>query len=289
MKKKTLAIIVFISVLFLSATAKVWSVDLAEANPYMYHEITSPRPDTSPPRISIAYPQNKTYSTDEIDFDYNVSKPEGPGALGCFILSVYYKADWLTQEECDYSQNNIPQFPEFEEFHHRLTGIPDGHHSIVINSTGSGGYADMNTLTWYSFDSVGYAVVNFTVDTVAPKVSLLHPGNETYETPDIPIDFTVNEQFSLIKFSLDGQQNVTVAGNAILAALSYGEHNVTLYATDVAGNVGASETVTFSVVQPKPISTMPIVAASAVAAFVFVAELLAYLRKHRQKLSTISK
>jgi hypothetical protein len=281
-KKRTAAIVAFISILFVSATTKAWSPDFAEANPYMYHEITSPRPDTSPPKISIASPQNKTYNVNEIDFAYNVSKPEGPGTLGCFILRVCYKADWLKQEECDYDQNGIPQFSEFEEFHHRFTGIPDGNHSILINSTGSGGYVDMKTLTWYGFDIVGYAVVNFTVDTVAPEVSLLHPGNETYQTSNIAIDFTVNEQFSLITYSLDGQQNVTITGNAILTGLSEGEHDITLYATDVAGNVGSSRTVSFSVVPPKPMLTEPVAVASMIAASVFVAG-LAFLLVHKKR------
>jgi hypothetical protein len=46
---------------------------------------------------------------------------------------------------------------------------------------------------------------------------------------------------------LDGQENVTINANATLTGLSEGDHNLTVYATDEAGNVGASETIYFSI------------------------------------------
>jgi hypothetical protein len=47
-------------------------------------------------------------------------------------------------------------------------------------------------------------------------------------------------------YSLDGQDNVTVTGNATLSGLSSGLHNVTVYANDTAGNMGVSETIKFT-------------------------------------------
>jgi hypothetical protein len=53
-------------------------------------------------------------------------------------------------------------------------------------------------------------------------------------------------------YSLDGQDNVSIVGNATLSGLPNGSHNVTVYVTDVAGNTGASETVSFIVDAPFP-------------------------------------
>jgi len=50
---------------------------------------------------------------------------------------------------------------------------------------------------------------------------------------------------------LDGQENVTIAGNTTLVGLSSGVHNVTVYACDDAGNVGSLETLTFTVAKPE--------------------------------------
>jgi len=53
------------------------------------------------------------------------------------------------------------------------------------------------------------------------------------------LNYTVNEPVSKIFFVLDGQWNVTIAGNTTLAGLSNGVHNVTVYAWDDVGNVGS--------------------------------------------------
>jgi hypothetical protein len=47
----------------------------------------------------------------------------------------------------------------------------------------------------------------------------------------------------------------TATGNSTLT-LQPGAHNITLYAIDTYGNVGASETVNFSVIEPQPYPTL---------------------------------
>jgi hypothetical protein len=115
------------------------------------------------------------------------------------------------------------------------------------------------------------------VDTVPPQVSVLELGNKTFAEPEVPLSFTVNESVSQIAYSLDGQDNVTVNGNTTLAGLSDGEHNITVYATDIAGHAGASETIYFSVV-PFP-TTFVIASISSVA--VIGIGLLVYFKKRR--------
>jgi hypothetical protein len=88
------------------------------------------------------------------------------------------------------------------------------------------------------------------VDSTPPEISALALDNQTYVSPDVPLNFTLNENASRIAYSLDGAGNVTIAGNSTLAGLSSGWHNVTLYAWDVVGNVGASNAVNFYVSQP---------------------------------------
>jgi hypothetical protein len=76
---------------------------------------------------------------------------------------------------------------------------------------------------------------------------------------------------------------VTVAGNATLTSLSFGVNNVTVYAWDVAGNVGASETITFNIAEPEPESfpAAPFAVASAPSITVVSVALLVYFKKRK--------
>ena len=99
------------------------------------------------------------------------------------------------------------------------------------------------------------------------------------------MNFTVNKTTSQISYSLDGQQNITTTGNMTLTGLSNGLHNVTVYATDEAGNVGASQTINFTVSVPaeKPFSNLPVAASIAAAVVIAVAcaGVIVYFRKRK--------
>jgi hypothetical protein len=143
--------------------------------------------------------------------------------------------------------------------------LSDGSHTLIANAYASGA-----------------ACVTFTIDTTAPNVSIASPENITYESFDVPLNFTVNESVSQITYSLDGEDNVTVAGNTTLTDLPYEEHNVTVYAQDLAGNVGASETIYFNISQPPPEPEpfpTTLVAVISVSVAVVCAGLLVYFTK----------
>lgn len=96
-----------------------------------------------------------------------------------------------------------------------------------------------------------------------PKISVLSPLAQTYNETSVPLVFTVGKLVNWTGYSLDGAENVTIAGNTTLTWLSSGLHNVTVYAKDLLGNVGASETVVFTA-EPFPtalvITTVVIIA-----------------------------
>jgi hypothetical protein len=80
-----------------------------------------------------------------------------------------------------------------------------------------------------------------------PTIMNLSIENKTYTMPDLPLIFTVNGSTSKVAYSLDGKNNVTVAGNTTLTRLSVGAHNLTIYAWNDNGSVSASQTVDFAV------------------------------------------
>jgi hypothetical protein len=89
-------------------------------------------------------------------------------------------------------------------------------------------------------------------DVQPPVVAVSSPKSGTYETGDIPLIFTVNEPASFLGYSLDGQDEVAIAGNTTLSDLSIGAHNVTVYAKEIEGMAGVSATIQFTVVAPFP-------------------------------------
>jgi hypothetical protein len=131
-----------------------------------------------------------------------------------------------------------------------------------------------------TFKITGSSRVKFTIDVTPPKVSILSIQNKTYDTPDVQLDISVSEtSLSKLSYVLDGQENVTIVENTILSGLSNGEHSLTVYAADEAGNSGASETITFSVDVPFP-TTMIIAPLASVA--VLGAGLAFHFKKHRK-------
>jgi hypothetical protein len=81
-------------------------------------------------------------------------------------------------------------------------------------------------------------------------------------------------------YSLDGQETVTVTGNTTLAGLSWGLHNVTVYAKDLLENTGNSDTIWFSIAEPFP-TTLVAVASGASIAIIGIG-LLIYAKKRKR-------
>jgi hypothetical protein len=94
--------------------------------------------------------------------------------------------------------------------------------------------------------------------TVPPKVEIDSPENNlTYAS--VTLDFTINRGTQWMGYSVDNRVNVTVRSETILSGLSEGPHNVTIYANDSLGNMGASNTVFFSIdtLPPKIVIMLP--------------------------------
>jgi hypothetical protein len=119
-------------------------------------------------------------------------------------------------------------------------------------------------------------------DTVPPRISVSSPVHRVYNESSVPLSFVIYEASSSMSYSLDGQENVTVAGNETLSGLPNGSHNLTLYVTDRSGNIGTSETVYFTVEVPEPFPVVPVTAASAATVAVVGVGLLVYLKKRKR-------
>jgi len=164
-----------------------------------------------PPIISIFSPENRTYSTTSISLEFTVSKATS---------WIGYSLDGQTNVTV--SGNTT------------LLGLCDGPHTLVVYANDTAG-------------NMGYSMVCFSVDTVSPNIEILSPENKTYATNSVFLSLIINEPTSWIGYSLDSQTNNTIAGNTTLTSLPDGLHYVTVYANDTVGNIGASNTVHFTV------------------------------------------
>ena len=277
MENKAIFAAAFISALLFSAVAGTQFINLGTANPYFFGGNTPPPADAQPPTIAIFYPENNTtFDSNNISLSFNVTMSKST----YMITTVWFEVDWqegnttvyrldMSTADYIYDRSWITEF----SYNKTLTGIPEGNHSIRVIASAHGSYA--RDMTTYDFDIGGSSSVNFTIDTSPPKISILSIQNKTYDITDIDLNFTLSEPVSQVTYSLDGQKNVTIAGNTTLTNLPYGEHNITVYSTDSAGNVGASETISFTTF-PTTMVIVPI----ASGAFIGVS-LLVYFKKRK--------
>jgi N-acetylneuraminic acid mutarotase len=137
-------------------------------------------------------------------------------------------------------------------------------------------------LTNEQYIPIGYGTPDpsYVLEHSPPEISLLSPLNQTYNDSTVPLVFTVDKLFTWVSYSLDGQQNITIAGNDTLTNVTNGLHSITVYANDSFGNIGASETITFNVAKPELSPAAP-VAGTSIAVAVVCVGFIFYFRKHR--------
>ena len=276
-------------------------VNQAEANPnpFQTHGIYAgdvpPPENAKPPAILLLSPRNQSYhSTNNVIFTINVSLSGSPLQYSTIygagepstvyvyprLKEIYFEAEW--------QQTNTHVEPN-QTILLNLAGIPEGKRSITVYAVEWRPYQILNTskyglgkLMYYNgFVITGSSVINFTIDTTAPIVSFLSSENMTYPDSKVPLNFTVNESVSRISYVLDGRDTFAIGGNTTVYGLPNGMHNVTVYAWDMAGNMGASEALSFTVAKPEPFPTSFVAAASGVSAFLVGLSLLFYFNKRR--------
>jgi len=265
MKNKALATIL-ISALLASAIAGVFVVRLGKANPSFIEG------SDNPPSIYLNSPLNKTYNG--IVFLNFTIHPGEYWSGEQIVNSVSYSVDWKNHKTITVNSNLFDRF----NYSAPLENLTDGNHilRIFVDSTGwirnpiSGEISHPQIIT--------SAIADFTLHTTSPTIQILTLENKTYYESNLQLNFTVSEDFHNASYVLDGQ-NVPVAGNFTLPNFPSGNHNLTVYAYDYAGNVGVSDTINFTVAEPFPTT---LIAASALVVIVAIIGLLVYFKKYHK-------
>jgi hypothetical protein len=234
--------------------------------------------------VTIISPENKVYSTDNITVAFKIESGYPP-TRGNVVFARFFLWGCLLDRSFNIStfwDNNVEVDLSLYGYGYlcnaTLTKLSEGPHTITAWVEERINYLSYDLVLAYV-----YSNVTFNIDSIPPNISILSPENKAYNTSDVPLDFTVNETASQITYSLDEQENVTAAGNMTLTQLSNGAHNVTVYAADEAGNMGASETATFIVAKPEPFSLVPVAVASVAAIAAVSVGLLVYFKKRKKE------
>ena len=140
-----------------------------------------------------------------------------------------------------------------------MSGLTDGWHTLTVFASGTSPYDPEKGLNSIEADVYGSDSIQFLFDLVPPCISILTPQNTTYTTTDVPLNFTLSEKSNWVGYSLDGQPKTTLTGNMTLVGLDEAMHNLTVYAKDLIGRVGTSQTVYFNIThdEEKVLETQP--------------------------------
>jgi hypothetical protein len=285
--KKPLFTAVFLSILLWSCILGTRLVKITKANPIVENTFNEP------PIITIESPlNNETFSLNNVLLVFTLTKPEVEGwidddsvwatynwtDLRNKVVYVNIALDGEMYRLIDvYSYLSSPFNSSLN-----LTNLEDGVHSVQIHTSCDGVVLELHGIWEHSISyDTSSDIVYFTVDATPPAIVVMPVENKTYGVSDIPLNFTLSEPTSQITYSLDGQENVTIAGNTTLTNLPYGGHNITVYASDLAGNVGNSETIAFTIAKPEPFPTTLFIA-GAVSVAVAGVGLLGYFKKRKR-------
>lgn len=153
---------------------------------------------------------------------------------------------------------------------------------VIQNSYNRTFYIDANVSGYTSYELIVEENVNSPLlDIAQPVISVFSPENKTYDLGNISLTFTVDKKTNSLWYILDGHGKIGIwpVRNISLSGLAEGTHHITVYARDEVGNIGASETIYFSI--EEPLTTTLIVIAAVVMAILDLGLLAYYLKKRK--------
>ncbi|HET6210573.1 MAG TPA: hypothetical protein VFD94_09345, partial [Jatrophihabitans sp.] len=121
-----------------------------------------------------------------------------------------------------------------------LGGLPAGPHTVSLHATDPAGNSSATSSAGFSIDHTG-PTVSFTATPPAGSAN-----------PNATASFTTDDPAATTWCSLDGNAATLCSGSVSYNNLSQGSHTIGVYGIDQAGNRGATNTVTFSVLSAAP-------------------------------------
>ena len=120
---------------------------------------------------------------------------------------------------------------------YNISNVPlgaDG--SYEINVSAKDAFGNVNTT-----NATVTVTVAGIVDNTAPTITIdLPQEGYNYTTSTVALNVSADESIDTWQYSINGTTNVTFTSNTTLSSLPDGDHNVTVFANDSAGNIGSA-------------------------------------------------
>ena len=251
--------------------------------------------------FTLYSPLNGTYNSHFLDL--NLSFTVGLGIR----YTLYYYLDGKYGDEIPFTVENATEmhvtYPA--NAFTKLPELSEGPHSLTIYIICSGlmrSIPSNNGTVYFTIDtdnSEGF-VPQPVVDLTPPEILYLYVENQTINQTSTRVFFQIYEPWKIrqVTYCIDREENKTLPNDTMvgdveithyyvtnLTKLTSGYHNITIYATDSAGNTGPSKTVTFQVDTPEA-EPFSLTVNSALIAALFVAAAVAlgfWLKRKRNQ------
>lgn len=165
--------------------------------------------DTTAPVVSITVPANTTYTSTTVDLNFTVTEANPDSCV----------------RELDGTNSSIGCTNQ------AMAGLAQGLHTVKV-------FANDTT------NKTAVASVSFSVDTVAPTITINDPTNATITSGTISLNFVATDTSGISKcwYTLDLGSNVSLAGCGNTSfSTSQGTHRLRVYANDTSNVTGLSE------------------------------------------------
>ena len=194
------------------------------------------------------------------------------------ITSVGYSLDEKVSENATVDSDShtigltIGPSSKTLDFSFNLTQLSDGPHNVTINVFGD-----------YRGEAFNFSRnIPFFVDTAPLELTVLSPESKVYNVTDVSLTVATSEPVSWMSYSLDDGDHITINRNITLANMTFGLHELKIFANDTLGNLASSEAIIFTIAEPlEPFPTTIVVAASVATVAIIGVGLIVYFKKRK--------
>lgn len=225
----------------------------------------------SGPNVTLANCQNSSFIAEQNSNNLTVFANGSSGNIASaqvffWVDSIFPTVSIVNPTNITYTVTNISLlYNRNDTSLDKCTRELNGVNATIIGCTNTTILASQgaNILRVYVNDTAGnqnVSTVQFTVDSLAPTVTILSPTNTSYDgNHSIGLIYTVSDQSPPItcKYNLDGTglNAITNCNNITLNFTSLGAHNVILNATDFLNNSVQIQT-NFTIINSAPVITI---------------------------------
>ncbi len=235
-----------------AAGARNWTAN--QTDPYQGLWYAQAHPGSTSEPASVLARDISTSGYQNITFRY-YRKLVGIDAADEFQSEWYNGTGWTILEQTAGASANDASYL-FSEYN--LTTVANNNLDFRIKFECTAGavseYCRVDNLT---------LVGNATLDTTPPIVTINFPANTTYNSFPLNFNISLNENGSIVKYSLDnGVNNISMTStdnlnyNASNSSMADGSYTFRVYANDTSGNRNDTASIIFSVDTTLPIVTI---------------------------------